>query len=119
MIALDHTGGYSRGTSFVGGGVSFRFSAKYTDLETGLLYYGYRYYQPNTGRWLSRDPMEEQGGANLYCIVANDLVSNYDHLGLADRDVGSFPQNTYRFSPPSSPKGSCVSHRPSAGMYGR
>jgi len=34
----------------------FRFSTKYLDAETGLYYYGYRYYQPETGRWVSRDP---------------------------------------------------------------
>jgi len=33
-----------------------RFSTKYTDPETGLVYYGYRYYSPSLGRWLSRDP---------------------------------------------------------------
>jgi hypothetical protein len=35
----------------------FRFSTKYCDEETGLVYYGYRYYQPTTGRWLNRDPI--------------------------------------------------------------
>jgi RHS repeat-associated protein len=35
----------------------FRFSTKYTDNETGLLYYGYRYYDPVTGRWPNRDPI--------------------------------------------------------------
>ena len=38
----------------------FRFSSKYTDEETGLVYYGYRFYQPNSGRWLSRDPIGEE-----------------------------------------------------------
>ena len=33
----------------------FRFSTKYQDDETDLLYYGYRYYNPSTGRWQSRD----------------------------------------------------------------
>lgn len=42
----------------------FRFSTKYQDDETDLLYYGYRYYDASTGRWLSRDPIEEQGGLN-------------------------------------------------------
>ena len=38
----------------------FRFSTKYQDDESDLLYYGYRYYSPATGRWLSRDPLEDQ-----------------------------------------------------------
>lgn len=45
---------------------SHHFSAKYADGETGLVYYGYRYYQPSTGRWLSRDPIGEEGGLNDY-----------------------------------------------------
>jgi RHS repeat-associated protein len=40
----------------------FRVSTKYRDAETGLLYYGYRYYDPTAGRWLNRDPIEEAGG---------------------------------------------------------
>jgi RHS repeat-associated protein len=61
---------------------SFRFSAKFMDDETGLVYYGYRYYQPQTGRWLSRDPIEEHGGANLYGYGLNDPPHFLDLLGL-------------------------------------
>ena len=32
-----------------------RFSTKYYDAETDLYYYGYRYYSPSLGRWISRD----------------------------------------------------------------
>ena len=46
----------------------FRFSTKYQDDETDLLYYGYRYYNASTGRWLNRDPLEEGGGYNLLRI---------------------------------------------------
>ncbi|MEO6876210.1 MAG: RHS repeat-associated core domain-containing protein, partial [Opitutaceae bacterium] len=60
----------------------FRFSTKYAESETGLLYYGLRYYQPTTGRWLSRDPIEEKGGVNLYGMVGNDPVGKVDYLGL-------------------------------------
>jgi len=59
----------------------FGFSTKYTDNETDLLYYGYRYYSPALGRWLSRDPIEEQGGLNLYGFVNNDPVNKWDVLG--------------------------------------
>jgi RHS repeat-associated protein len=61
----------------------FGFSTKYTDPETGLCYYGYRYYSPAQGRWLSRDPIGEAGGVNLYGFVGNDPVNGVDSLGLA------------------------------------
>ena len=59
----------------------FRFSTKFTDDETELVYYGYRYYDPGVGRWLNRDPIRELGGLNLYTIVANALTSGIDVLG--------------------------------------
>jgi RHS repeat-associated protein len=61
----------------------FRFSTKYQDDETGLLYYGYRYYDASTGRWLSRDPIEESGGVNLYGFVYEDANKNIDLLGFS------------------------------------
>src|SRR5690606_16212732 len=39
-------------------------------------------YAPDNGRWLGRDPIEEQGGLNLYGIVGNDAVNSWDYLGL-------------------------------------
>jgi RHS repeat-associated protein len=59
-----------------------RFSTKYTDPESSLLYYGYRYYNPSTGRWMNRDPMGESGSLSLYCSMANDVVGRVDVLGL-------------------------------------
>ena len=61
---------------------NFLFSTKYFDWETGLSYYGYRYYSPTQGRWLSRDPIGERGGANLYGIVDNNPVNHFDAFGL-------------------------------------
>ena len=58
-----------------------RFSTKPLDATTGLYYYGYRYYDPATGRWPSRDPIEEEGGINLYGFVGNDGVNQWDILG--------------------------------------
>jgi uncharacterized small protein (DUF1192 family) len=43
--------------------------------------YGYRYYDPVTGRWPSRDPIGEKGGVNLYGFVGNDGVNKWDNLG--------------------------------------
>jgi len=48
-----------------------------------MLFYGFRYMDPETGRWLNRDPIEEQGGLNLYGFVGNDGVNAVDYLGLA------------------------------------
>ena len=39
-----------------------RFSTKYSDDESGLYYFGRRFYAPRIARWLSRDPIEEDGG---------------------------------------------------------
>jgi RHS repeat-associated protein len=61
----------------------FRFSTKYQDDETDLLYYGYRYYRASVGRWISRDPINESGGRNLYGFVRDDPTSRIDGLGLA------------------------------------
>ncbi len=65
--------------------MAFRFSTKYTD-PTGFVYYGYRYYNADRGRWPSRDPIEERGGLNLYGMVGNNAVSHWDRLGLAIDD---------------------------------
>ncbi len=60
----------------------FRFSTKYTDDETDFVYYGYRYYNPSSGRWLSRDPIFEIGSVNLSCFVENNPVNAIDAAGL-------------------------------------
>lgn len=59
----------------------FRFSTKYTDLETKLIYYGHRYYSSELGRFINRDPIQEQGGLNLYGFCGNDGVNHWDYLG--------------------------------------
>jgi uncharacterized protein RhaS with RHS repeats len=47
-----------------------------------VAYYGYRYYDPQTGRFINRDPIEESGGFNLYAMVLNDPINWVDLLGL-------------------------------------
>ncbi|MCK5803822.1 MAG: RHS repeat-associated core domain-containing protein, partial [Lentisphaeria bacterium] len=59
-----------------------RFSTKYLDTETNLYYYGSRYYTPELGRWLSRDPIGERGGYNLYGFVGNSPLVYTDLNGL-------------------------------------
>ena len=59
-----------------------RFSTKYYDAETGLYYYGYRFYSPLLKRWLNRDPIGEDGCSNVYQFVLNDPICSIDLLGL-------------------------------------
>jgi RHS repeat-associated protein len=53
---------------------------------TGVTDYLYRWYDPLTGRWKSRDTIEEEGGLNLYGFVVNDPVRRIDVLGMAADD---------------------------------
>ncbi len=60
----------------------FTFSTQYADSNTGLLYAKRRYYDPAIARWLSRDPIQEEGGINLYGYVQNAPIDFIDPLGL-------------------------------------
>ncbi len=62
--------------------MSLLYGTKYTDMESGLIYYGHRYYDPRQGRFINRDPIEEEGGINLYGFVGNNTVNRVDYLGL-------------------------------------
>ena len=82
-----------RATGLMAKANPFRFSTKYCDDESGLIYYGYRYYNSPQGRWIGRDPFDGRlnlrrllrqlqgkqpsvndpeflpGGLNLYCFI--------------------------------------------------
>jgi RHS repeat-associated protein len=64
----------------------YRFSSKEAHLNSGLLYYGYRYYDPNLQRWINTDPLGELGGINLYGYVRNNPIGKSDRYGLCDDD---------------------------------
>ncbi len=61
------------------------FSTKPLDPETGLHYYGYRFYDSGMGRWMNRDPMLELGGVNLFTSFRNGPFHFIDILGLSCR----------------------------------
>ena len=69
----------------------WQYSTKYTDVETALVYYGFRFYNPSTGRFVNRDPAEEAGGVNLYGFCANNAVNGWDYLGMVPRWVEDSP----------------------------
>jgi RHS repeat-associated protein len=60
---------------------TYAFSTKPLEAETGLYYYGYRWYDSLAGRWINRDPIEENGGLNLYGFTINSGINNVDYLG--------------------------------------
>ena len=62
---------------------AFGFSTKCRDRVTGLVAYQRRFYSPGLGRWLSRDPIGERGGVNLFSLVRNNPAAGIDYLGLS------------------------------------
>ena len=60
----------------------YRFSQKERDPESGLHYFGKRFYHSILGKWLSTDPMEEKGGGlNLYAYANQNPMKFYDPNG--------------------------------------
>jgi RHS repeat-associated protein len=62
----------------------FGYAGYYRHQASGLNATLYRFYDPEIGRWLSRDPLGEEGGLNLYAYVENDPVNWIDPLGLSN-----------------------------------
>ena len=65
-------------------GNNFRFAGQYYDSETGLHYNYHRYYDPNTGRYLTPDPIGLAGGINLFIYAGNNPINSIDPFGLFD-----------------------------------
>ncbi|MBL9168586.1 MAG: RHS repeat-associated core domain-containing protein [Verrucomicrobiales bacterium] len=72
----------------------YRFSSKEAHVNSGLIYYLYRFYDPNLQRWPNRDPLGEVGEGNLYAFVSADPVNDLDYFGLIrayGKNDGSIP----------------------------
>jgi RHS repeat-associated protein len=70
-----------RETGLLAAQIPFRYSTKFWDEESGLVYYGHRYYSPCLGKWISRDRASENGGINLLRFVCNSPLNNFDTDG--------------------------------------
>jgi len=80
-----------------------RFPGQYFDRETGLHYSYFRYYEPETGRYISPDPIGLAGGVNVYGYVEQNPLSLSDSdgllpdaivdLGLIAFDIASYAYN--------------------------
>ncbi|MDE1491704.1 RHS repeat-associated core domain-containing protein [Xenorhabdus bovienii] len=72
---------------------TIRYSGKERD-ATGLYYYGYRYYQPWTARWLSADPAGTVDGLNLFRMVRNNPITLFDPTGNLPMNHNELPADT-------------------------
>ncbi len=72
---------------------TIRYSGKERD-ATGLYYYGYRYYQPWTARWLSADPAGTVDGLNLFRMVRNNPITLFDPTGNLPINHNELPADT-------------------------
>jgi RHS repeat-associated protein len=61
----------------------FGFTGHFFHPTSGFYLAAYRCYDASAGRWLSRDPLSEKGGINLYAYCANNPVKSIDPLGLS------------------------------------
>ncbi len=75
---------------------TIRYSGKERD-ATGLYYYGYRYYQPWTARWLSADPAGTVDGLNLFRMVRNNPITLFDPTGNLPINHNELPADTKLF----------------------
>lgn len=74
---------YGRRTRVLGSvDADFGFTGHYYHTQSGMYLTLYRAYDVNKGRWISRDPIQEAGGSNLYSYAMNNPMHNIDPLGL-------------------------------------
>ena len=98
-------------TGSMSGDFNYRFSSEYLDVETGLVYYNYRYFSTELGRWINRDPIEEigfgsishalrfllrngrvsNGIPNLFSFMNNEPVSWFDYNGAIPLSASAIP----------------------------
>ena len=64
-------------------GNRYCFQGRPIDWDTGLYNFRARWYDPDTGRWLSKDPIGISGGLNQYEFVYNNPVNYIDPKGLS------------------------------------
>ena len=80
----------------------FRYQGQYEDVETGLYYNRFRYYEPSSGQYISQDPLRLEGGnPNAYAYVS-DCNVEIDPLGLKECKIWRKAKKDYWKSKHSS-----------------
>jgi len=69
----------------------YRFSSKELHPNSGMYYFGFRFYEPTLQRWMNQDPLGIRGGLNLYGFVGNNPICCLDPWGL--KDLGGAAMN--------------------------
>lgn len=72
-------------------GNPWRFAEKWLDEKSGLISFGFRFYDPSVGRWTAADPAGRIDGPNLYAYLHNDPLNSFDRFGLASIPNSSEP----------------------------
>ncbi|WP_087090727.1 phospholipase effector Tle1 domain-containing protein [Acinetobacter pittii] len=93
--------------------LNIRYAGQYADIETGLYYNGYRYYDSATGRYTTPDPLGLAGGKNLYGYVNQQPNQYFDPQGLllfafdgtGNTDTNKYPSNVEKFMDAYASKG--------------
>jgi RHS repeat-associated protein len=86
--------------------VDFGYTGHYHHAPSGLILTLYRAYNSGMGRWISTDPIGEEGGVNLYQYSGNDPVNRIDPLGL--QSPGPAPTPDLPPFPLAPPSRTCV-----------
>ncbi len=75
----------------------YKYKSKETSEETGLVYFGARYYNPLLGRFITPDPLGMVDGANVYMYCGNDPVNLMDEWGLMGFDYDKFTKEVEKW----------------------
>jgi|GEM_PF-4255439 len=84
--------------------IAYKFTGKELDTETGLYYFGARYYDPKTSRWISADPIYDgvRDGLSIYMYCRNNPIIYHDPNGLEAnewaKNYKSNPNHKWKYS---------------------